>query len=400
MSNPTDAVCEDAVFDVLVLAAVERGARHRARAHEAVPVWVIRGHLHIPARSRDARRLRARLRVLESEGLLSTGGRSGVVLWSLTEDGQQRLNAARAVGGVPVLSESPQHIAWREARAAAQEHMAGFDQALGEAALATFALLDAGRAGEPAHSDEWFVLGERLQRGCRRMGSAVHCLYEWVEPSDDRADVDDRREPGDDRLEPSERDRRRARRTGRRNISSWDTSSAPDAQIAEDGRFLIALGRAIRQLRVERDISAERLAGAAGLKQTRLEAIESGRLDLRYDVLLSLARGLGVKPGEITTRAEAAAKDRTLTIGNLVMRSTIEIEAAAAMIVLTPVPRLDRKALEDVTIDVERIFDQQVARGASASANFRTGRVEVGIVLDGITAGEIEDKLDRLEQGV
>ncbi len=399
MSNPTDAVCEDAVFDVLVLAAVERGARHRARAHEGVPVWVIRAHLHIPARSRDSRRLRARLGVLEREGLLSSGGRSGVVLWSLTEDGQQRLNAARAGGGVSVLPESPQHIAWRQARAAAQEHVVGFDQALGEAALGTFALLDAERAGEPAHSDEWFVMGERLQRGCRRMGSASHCLYEWVEPSDEQADVDDRREPGDDRLEPAERDRRRARRTGRRNIALWDTSSAPDAQIAQDVRFLIALGQAIRQLRVEHDISAERLAGAAGLKQTRLEAIEAGRLDLRYDVLLALARGLGVQPGELVTRAEAVAKDRTLTVGNLVMGWTIDIHDGAVVIVLTPVPRLDRKALEDVTIDVERIFDEHVARGASASANFKTGCVEVGIVLDGITAAEIARKLDRLEQG-
>jgi ribosome-binding protein aMBF1 (putative translation factor) len=397
MSNPTDPVREDAVFDVLVLAAIERGARHRARDHEGVPVWAIRAHLHIPARSRDARRLRVRLRVLESEGLLSTGGRGGVVLWSLTETGQGRLRADQATGGVPELPESPQHIAWRQACAAAQEHVVGFDQALGEAALGTFALLDAGRAGQPARSDEWFAMGERLQRSCRRMGSAIHCLHEWAEPSDDQSDIDDRREPGDDRLEPAERDRRRARRVGRRNIALWDTSSAPDAQIAQRGRLLIALGQTIRQLRVERDMSAEQLAGAAGLKQTRLEAIEAGRLDLRYEVLLALAGGLGVQSGELVTRAEAVARDRMLTVGGQVMRWTIHDDVV--MIVLTPDKALDRKALQAVTMEVERIFDQHVSSGASASANFKAGCVEVDIVLDGITAAEIARKLDRLEQG-
>jgi transcriptional regulator with XRE-family HTH domain len=397
MSNPNDAVCEDAIFDLLVLAAVERAARHRARDHEGVPVWVIRAHLHIPARSRDARRLRARLGVLERDGLLSTGGRSGVVLWSLTDDGQQRLRAARAEGRVSVLPESPQHIVWRQARAAAQERMAEFDQALGQAVLDTFALLDAGRAGQPAHSDEWFAVGERLQRGCRRMGSAIHCMYEWTEPSDDEADIDDRCEPGDDRLEPAERDRRRARRVSRRNIALWDTSSAPDAEVAQRGRLLIALGQTIRQLRVERDISAEQLAGAAGLKQTRLEAIEAGRVDLRYDVLLALAGGLGVQSGELVTRAEAVANTRTLTVGGQVMRCTIHDDVV--MIVLTPDKTLDRKALQAVTIEVERIFDQHVSSGASASANFKTGCVELDIALHGITVTEIARKLDRLEQG-
>ena len=397
MSNPTDAVFEDTVFDVLVLAAIERAARHRTRAHEGVPVWVIRAHLHIPARSRDARRLRAHLGVLESDGLLSTGGRSGVVVWSLTEDGQQRLRATQAEGRVPVLPEAPQHIAWRQARAAAQERMAGFDQTLGQAVLDTFALLDAGRAGQPAHSDEWFAMGERLQRGCRRIGSASHCLYEWAEPSDDESDIDDRCEPGDDRLEPAERDRRRARRTGRRNIALWDTSSAPDAQIDQRGRLLIALGQTIRQLRVERDISAEQLASKTGLTPGRLDSIEAGHVDLRYDVLLALAGGLGLQSGELVTRAEAVANTRTLTVGGQVMRWTIHDDVV--MIVLTPDKALGRDALQAVTIEVERIFDQHVARSASASANFKTGCVEVDIVLDGITDAEIAHKLNRLEQG-
>jgi hypothetical protein len=220
MSNP-----EDVIADLLVLAAIERAERHRARDYEGVPVWAIRQHLHIPARSPAARDLRVRLSILESGGLLRTARSRGVVLWSLTEDGQQRLRAALSAGGGPVLPESPQHVAWREARAAAKECMAEFDQAVGEAAVETFFRLDAGRAGQPAGSDEWFAMADRLQRACRRMGSAIHCLYEWTEPTDEHADIDDGHSPGDERLEPGERERRRARRAGRRNTALWQDSA-------------------------------------------------------------------------------------------------------------------------------------------------------------------------------
>jgi transcriptional regulator with XRE-family HTH domain len=317
------------------------------------------------------------------------------VLRSLTEAGQERLVAAKRAGCVLELPESPQHIAWREAHAVAQQRMAEFDQTLGQAALDTLALLDARRAGQPVGSDEWFAMGERVQRACRRMGSAMHCVYEWAEPSDDKSDIDDRCEPGDDLLEPAERERRRARRVSRRNIALWDTSPAPDAPVAGHGRLLVALGQAIRQVRVERDISVEQLASDAGITQTRLEAIEAGRLDLRYDVLLALADGLGVKTGELVTRAEALAKNRTFTAGNQVMRWTIHDGAVA--ITLTPDKTLARQALEALAIEVERIFDEHVAPGASASANFQASCIEVDIVLDGITVDEIADKLKRLE---
>jgi transcriptional regulator with XRE-family HTH domain len=229
------------------------------------------------------------------------------------------------------------------------------------------------------------------------MGSASHCLYEWAEPNDDNeADVDDRRESGDDLLEFAERDPRRARRTGRRNIALWDMSSASGAAIPSDGR-LIALGRAIYQLRAERDISVEQLAGAAGLKRARLEAIEAGRLDPRYDVLFALSSPLGATPSVFITRAEAAARNRTLTVGGQVMRWTIH--DGVVMVVLTPDKALDREALLAMAMEVECIFDEHVARGASASANFKAGCVEVDIVLDHITAAEIANKLNHLEQG-
>jgi transcriptional regulator with XRE-family HTH domain len=400
MSNPTDPVRENAVFDVLVLAAVERAARHRARDHDGVPVWAIRDHLHIAGRSPVARRLRVRLSVLESGGLLGRERRRGVVLWSPTDAGRQRLGAGQSAVGVPQLPESPQHIAWREARAAAQERMGEFDEVLGQAALGAFVLLDAGRAGERVGSDEWFAMAERLQRACRHIGSAVHCLYEWAEPSDEHADVDDRCEPGDDELEPPDRVRLRARRMGRRNITLWDAWwSAPSARTVEDARLLITLGQVIGQLRSEREISVDQLAGASGLTQARLAEVEAGRSDPRYEGLLALAQGLDVTPAELLARVVAEAKHRILTVKGRVMCWRIDIHDDAAMVVLMPVPGLDHKALQDATIDVERLFDEHVARGASASTNLKTGCIEVDIAQDAIAMSEIARKLTRLDPG-
>jgi hypothetical protein len=42
-----------------------------------------------------------------------------------------------------------------------------------------------------------------------------------MEPSDDRADIDDHISPADWALDPSERQRRQVRRAGRRNTRLW-----------------------------------------------------------------------------------------------------------------------------------------------------------------------------------
>jgi len=76
----------------------------------------------------------------------------------------------------------------------------------------------------------------------------------------------------------------------------------------EPDRELVALGRAIRQLRDERRISRDELAAAAGLTTGRLDAIEAGRSDPAYDVLVALAAGLGVKLGALVSRATAETK--------------------------------------------------------------------------------------------
>jgi transcriptional regulator with XRE-family HTH domain len=68
--------------------------------------------------------------------------------------------------------------------------------------------------------------------------------------------------------------------------------------MSEQDRGLAALGRAVRQVREERNMSTATLAAAAGIDHERLNTIEAGLLDPGYDVLRALADGLGI---ELTT---------------------------------------------------------------------------------------------------
>jgi hypothetical protein len=202
-----------------VLAAVERGARHQARGARAVPVWVILDQLALSPRSAAARHVRSQLGVLEAAGCLERSRRHSAPTWSLTGGGLARLRQARDAGELPALPESPQHRAWRHARTTAAQEIERFRGSLRECLQRTALLLD---AQPPPHSDDWLELAEELQRACRRLASASHCLYEWTEPDDARADVDEHREPGDAQLDPRERAVRRARRAGRRNVRLWN----------------------------------------------------------------------------------------------------------------------------------------------------------------------------------
>jgi transcriptional regulator with XRE-family HTH domain len=62
---------------------------------------------------------------------------------------------------------------------------------------------------------------------------------------------------------------------------------------------LIALGRTVRAARQQKGMSVAELAAAAGFKRRRLVRIEAGELDSRYDGLIVLADGLGVRVAAI-----------------------------------------------------------------------------------------------------
>ncbi|HYM53920.1 MAG TPA: hypothetical protein VES97_01050 [Solirubrobacteraceae bacterium] len=200
----------------LLLAAIERAERHRARDTPDVPMWAILDHLDIARRSGRARSVRSTLGDLEAARMLVRSRRHGVAMWALTRAGRQRLRRAEPA---PQLPESPQHRAWRQAHTAAETRIDGFSEAVGEAALKTFLLLDA--ADGTVNSDAWFELGEQLGQAAWRLGSAIHCLHEWPEPSDEQPDIDDRQEPTDQGLDLAARRRRRWRRDGRRDIRRW-----------------------------------------------------------------------------------------------------------------------------------------------------------------------------------
>lgn len=209
---------EDAISELRVLAAIDRAERHRAGESPGIPVWLILEHLEIPKRSWRARLVRVRLEALEGTNALARSRRHSVPVWSLTSTGRRRLGRARGAGKLGELPESPQHRAWREARAAAAERIEPFCARLSEALDDARALL----AADGGPSDAWFELGERLAGASRRVGSSTHCLYEWPEPDDAHADLDDHCAPGDAELDPQARNRARARRGGRRNMALWN----------------------------------------------------------------------------------------------------------------------------------------------------------------------------------
>jgi len=60
---------------------------------------------------------------------------------------------------------------------------------------------------------------------------------------------------------------------------------------------MVLLGKRLRDLRLERDLTQEMLANAAGLHWTYIGQIERGERNLTAKNILRLERGLGIGPG-------------------------------------------------------------------------------------------------------
>lgn len=283
------------ITQALVLAAVDRAVHHQQTGTAgAAPVWAVYEHAGVSQRSGAGRRLRGQLAVLDGSWL-ARGKHRSVETWALTPAGKRRLSRLRRNDELPGLPESPQHRAWREAHALAGQRIEGFRVALLEEMERAQGLLgDPSAAGGPS-SDVVFELGERLHRACRRLGSATHCLYEWGEPDDAHADVDDRTDPGDRVFDPRERALRHARRAGRRNTRLWRATPR-----------LVYLGQAIREERERQGMSTTALAGKAGVARRQIALLEAGEVDPDYRLLLTLARTLRLRPGTLVDRAREA----------------------------------------------------------------------------------------------
>jgi Helix-turn-helix domain len=300
------------VSEEVVLAAVERAERHwpGEGKRRGATRREIAEHLGFVHGAWTTRKLRPELDALVTAGLLETLRRHGGTLWAPSKAGRRRLASLRRSGKELELPESPQHRAWRTARTSAANRIDEFCTELGRDLDDASALLARHRH---VGSDAWLELRDRLSHDCWCVASALHCLYEWPEPDDQNADVDDRRGPHDERLDRAARDRLRWLRSGRRNPNSWTgnpdevglaSRRKPGAELISAPPELAALGRAVRGLREDRGRTLEELATAANVGPEYLAALEAGQHDPPYDVLLALADGLGVEPATLVDSAE------------------------------------------------------------------------------------------------
>ncbi len=209
--------------ELAVLAAVRRAALHEdVPADGGVTLRALGAHLSIPARGSAARSLRGTLAKLTEDGALRRRRARGVELWQLAPAGRRALEGAARAGRRPALPESPLHREWREARLAGGRELPRLAARLAaELADAERMLVRLRRAETPPSSDAWLALGPRLLDGCRRLGSAWHCLHEWPEPRDEQPQRDGPR-PRD----PLPRDAAVVLRAGRRNVALWAEEDA------------------------------------------------------------------------------------------------------------------------------------------------------------------------------
>ncbi len=81
---------------------------------------------------------------------------------------------------------------------------------------------------------------------------------------------------------------------------------------AHTTHMLHGLGLAVRERRTQRQLSQAGLASALGVARQRIDALERGQLNPRYEFLLALADALGVQVGELVIRAERLAEEEPL----------------------------------------------------------------------------------------
>jgi hypothetical protein len=233
------------VSDELVLAAVDCAQCHDEHGREDVALAQIVAHLGFVRTGWTTRQLRPRLDALITNGLLVAGRRQGFDVWSLTDAGRAHLEAARQTGPIRELPESPQHRAWRHVRASAAEVVeplrasarAGAEEALG--------LLD---ARQRVRSDAWLLLAARLGKVYRQLGLATHCVYEWLEPDDAHADIDDYKDPADQQLDRDAHGRLRSLRRYRRSQGNLHLDDE-DQREASAAQLITVPAEMLRELR-------------------------------------------------------------------------------------------------------------------------------------------------------
>lgn len=149
----------DPIPDALILAAIDRAARHWQPRRVEVSKSEIYNHLAISSRSGPARHVHRRLTAMEAAGILQRSRRYGLVVFSLTSTGRHHLRGAQSAGEV-ALPESPQHRAWRRARSLAGQEIERFRHEFRACLVDAIGLLE---ADPPVVSDAFFELAEPLR---------------------------------------------------------------------------------------------------------------------------------------------------------------------------------------------------------------------------------------------
>jgi hypothetical protein len=176
------------VSDVLILVALDRAERHeRSNPWDETGVYWARllTHLGFVHNSWTTRRLRPQVEALIDAGLVRRTRNAGRVRWGLTDAGAMRVAQAR-LDGEGALPDSPQRWEWQRGRAEAARQFDCIRERIARALQGALEMLDSGKAD----SDDWYDLGDRLARECRRLGGATFCLHEWDEPDDEHPDLD------------------------------------------------------------------------------------------------------------------------------------------------------------------------------------------------------------------
>jgi hypothetical protein len=235
------------VSDELVLAAIDRAERHRVGEREGAPFWMMVAHLGFVHNGWTSRRLRPQMEGLVTHGLVSRARRKGLDVWGLTDAGRERLRVARKAGAVEELPESPQHRAWRRTRSVAAERIDRFCEHAKRGTSEATVLLGSSRR---VRSDVWLELANRLELVYRQLGRATYCLYEWEEPEDATADIDDYKDPGDEQLDWAARVRLFSLRSSRRNVAGlWVNEDDEDAVPTPAGVIITVPAELVGELR-------------------------------------------------------------------------------------------------------------------------------------------------------
>lgn len=163
-----------------------------------------------------------------------------------------------------------------------------------------------------------------------------------------------------------------------------------DELIEKPGRDIseadVLVGRRVRALRLERNLSLNDLAGKAGISIGALSQIERGLSSLRVKVIWPLAAALGVEPGTLIGDGSEAASDLYCVRAHQRRALPVHTEGIAKLLLSPP-----GATLTGMIVTVE-------PGGGTAEAYAHAGH-EFGYVMSGEVNLSVDGTTYSLKQG-